>query len=273
MKTRRIFTVVATVAALGLTGPRATAHLEVDASFQINSTAEFYEPLATHGSWVVVGSYGRCWRPVGVAIEWRPYCYGNWVWTDAGWSWASDEPWGRACYHYGRWAHDSEFGWIWVPGIEWAPAWVSWREGGGYVGWAPLPPAVGFSGGVIVAECVRVEPSLSVYVQSGWFLEPVRPRTVIVNNTTIINKTVNITNVRQENKTFNNLGARRVVINEGPRVDTVAKAASRRVNTASIADVVRQAPPPAAPRERHAVPDKVEPPGQLKREAVSPQRE
>ncbi|HEX4138962.1 MAG TPA: DUF6600 domain-containing protein, partial [Candidatus Methylacidiphilales bacterium] len=29
---------------------------------------------------------------------------------------------------------------VWVPGYTWAPAWVSWRYGDGYVGWAPLPP-------------------------------------------------------------------------------------------------------------------------------------
>ena len=31
-------------------------------------------------------------------------------------------------------------GWVWVPGYTWAPAWVSWRYGDGYAGWAPLPP-------------------------------------------------------------------------------------------------------------------------------------
>ena len=27
-----------------------------------------------------------------------------------------------------------------MPGYTWAPAWVSWRYGDGYCGWAPLPP-------------------------------------------------------------------------------------------------------------------------------------
>jgi hypothetical protein len=31
-------------------------------------------------------------------------------------------------------------GWCWIPGTLWGPAWVSWRWGGGYVGWSPLPP-------------------------------------------------------------------------------------------------------------------------------------
>lgn len=35
---------------------------------------------------------------------------------------------------------DRHLGWIWVRGEEWAPAWVDWRRGSDYVGWAPLPP-------------------------------------------------------------------------------------------------------------------------------------
>src|SRR5579859_2268086 len=80
----------------GLFGFNARADLEVNASVQIHAKAEFEAPLAAHGMWVSVGSYGRCWRPVGVAVEWRPYCSGEWVWTDCGWYWSSDEPWAWA---------------------------------------------------------------------------------------------------------------------------------------------------------------------------------
>ncbi len=64
------------------------------------------------------------------------------VYTDDGWTWVADpsEPWGWATYHYGRWTNLDGIGWVWVPGYTWAPAWVSWRYGGGYCGWAPLPP-------------------------------------------------------------------------------------------------------------------------------------
>jgi hypothetical protein len=102
----------------------------------------FRSPLQPYGDWVVVGSYGQVWRP-RVATGWRPYYYGRWEWTNEGWLWASDEPWGWAAYHYGRWAYDPYYGWVWVPGNEWAPAWVSWRVSGDVVGWAPLAP--GFS--------------------------------------------------------------------------------------------------------------------------------
>ncbi len=102
----------------------------------------FQAPLQPYGDWVVVGSYGRVWRP-RVAAGWRPYYYGRWEWTNEGWFWVSDEPWGWAAYHYGRWAYDPYYGWLWVPGYEWAPAWVSWRASGDAIGWAPLAP--GFS--------------------------------------------------------------------------------------------------------------------------------
>ena len=102
----------------------------------------FEQPLAPYGEWIVIAPYGRVWRPLGVSPGWRPYLYGQWVWTDEGWFWASDEPWGWATYHYGRWLLDPALGWIWVPAYEWAPAWVVWRSGGGYVGWAPLLPGI-----------------------------------------------------------------------------------------------------------------------------------
>ena len=132
----RIFILAAGLAgSLGLGLFRAKADLEVSAGVSIHSPAEFYEPLATHGTWVEEGSYGRCWRPVGVAVGWRPYCDGHWEWTDCGWYWVSDEPWAWACYHYGTWYFDPNLGWVWVPGVEWAPAWVNWRIGGDYIGW------------------------------------------------------------------------------------------------------------------------------------------
>jgi hypothetical protein len=107
------------------------------------SFATFQEGLAPYGEWVTVGPYGRVWRPLRVAAGWRPYYYGRWEWTDEGWLWVSDEPWGWAAYHYGRWAYDGSYGWIWIPGYQWAPAWVTWRYSPEYIGWAPLGP--GFS--------------------------------------------------------------------------------------------------------------------------------
>jgi hypothetical protein len=54
--------------------------------------------------------------------------------------WVSDEPFGWATYHYGRWGFHWTVGWYWVPDTVWAPAWVTWRTSGDYVVWAPMPP-------------------------------------------------------------------------------------------------------------------------------------
>ena len=35
---------------------------------------------------------------------------------------------------------------MWVPGTEWGPAWVAWREGEDAIGWMPLPPEAEFYG-------------------------------------------------------------------------------------------------------------------------------
>jgi hypothetical protein len=100
----------------------------------------FHDRLAEYGIWSESKTYGTVWMPKRVPHGWRPYANGRWIYTDVEWTWASDDPWGWATDHYGRWAYDPASGWIWVPGDVWAPAWVAWRWGGGYVGWAPLPP-------------------------------------------------------------------------------------------------------------------------------------
>jgi uncharacterized protein DUF6600 len=102
----------------------------------------FYDRLQSDGQWFNDPTYGSIWQPNVASSNqsWRPYTDGRWVYTDRGWTWVSNENFGWATYHYGRWARLSERGWVWVPGSTWAPAWVSWRESDDYVGWAPLPP-------------------------------------------------------------------------------------------------------------------------------------
>lgn len=175
-------------------------------SVEIRAVSNFYEPLAPQGEWVVIGSYGRCWRPAHVASDWRPYCNGNWQRTEAGWYWVSDEPWAWATYHYGRWDFSDEYGWYWVPQTEWAPAWVSWHEGGGYIGWVPLQPI-----GVRV-----VRPQAYIFVEERHFMEPVRSTTTIAYNTTIINKTV---------------------INEAPAPVTIERASGRKVQVVPVQEL------------------------------------
>jgi hypothetical protein len=113
--------------------------------------AFFQSQLAPYGAWVDIAPYGLCWRPAEAQriADWRPYCnMGHWEYTDAGWFWHSDYPWGEIAFHYGRWARDPGFGWVWVPGYNWGPAWVCWRQSEGFFGWAPLPPFARFEVGV-----------------------------------------------------------------------------------------------------------------------------
>jgi hypothetical protein len=108
----------------------------------------FYDQLSPYGRWIEYGSYGWVWTPYDVSVGWRPYTVGHWAYTEWGWTWVSDEPWGWAAYHYGRWAFDADYGWLWIPGEVWAPAWVAWRYGDDWVGWAPLPPRADWQVGV-----------------------------------------------------------------------------------------------------------------------------
>lgn len=115
----------------------ASAQEEIDFQY-------FYDELAPYGQWTEVEGYGYCWQPDIRDSDWQPYSFGHWASTDDGWLWVSDdsEPWGWIVYHYGRWINFEDRGWFWVPGYTWAPAWVTWRSGDEYCGWAPLPPAI-----------------------------------------------------------------------------------------------------------------------------------
>jgi hypothetical protein len=132
---------------MGLGGfPQAARATEVGPVIDIGF---FYDRLAPYGDWAERAPYGWVWYPRHVSMDWRPYTVGHWVYTDDyGWLWDSDEPWGWACFHYGRWGWESNLGWFWVPGSYWAPAWVVWRTGPDFIGWCPLPPAVGWQASV-----------------------------------------------------------------------------------------------------------------------------
>src|SRR5680860_1718786 len=163
----------------------------------------FYDRLSPHGSWTwTQGQY--VWVPTGVDAGWRPYTRGRWVYTDHGWTWASDEPFGWATYHYGRWGFSNRIGWFWVPGNRWGTAWVSWRQSDDYLAWAPLPPAydrglnVNVSFGNIPGYYWSVVPSLYFlsddlprhYVRDRARWRSAYDHTRPIGHTTIVNKTV-----------------------------------------------------------------------------------
>jgi len=201
----------------------------------------FYDNLAPYGSWVMVGGYGRCWRPTVCVYNsgWQPYCdNGHWVYTDCGWYWASSYAWG-ATFHYGRWFRDASFDWCWYPDTVWAPSWVTWRYSNNYCGWAPLPPHTAYQAGVgIVYNGGNVSVGFSfglgascfTFVPTAYFCNP-HPRnycvapaqvTQVYNNTTVIN-----------NYNINN----RTIVNHGIAVENIATASHSTIHPVPVHQV------------------------------------
>jgi len=182
-----------------------------------------------------VEGYGGCWHPTKVDCDWAPYTDGSWAYTNAGWTWASYEDFGLVVYHYGRWMQVQGQGWCWVPGYEWAPAWVSWRSNADAIGWAPLPPEARWQG----------EIGISVWVDTAYDIGPgsynfchIRDfgapllRGVMINreeNFTLISTTTNITNI-----TYNNFGGNRVVFNGGPSFTAVSAVVTHPIPTLTL---------------------------------------
>jgi hypothetical protein len=161
-----------------------------------------YEDLDDNGDWHPDAGYGNVWYP-HVSPGWAPYREGHWAWIDPwGWTWVDDESWGYAPFHYGRWL-SIRGRWGWVPGPPevrpvYAPALVVFVGGGGggfggNVGWFPLGPR---------------EVYVPSYPVSRGYVNRVNVSNTTVNvttvtnvyNTTIINKTTNITNVTYANR-------------------------------------------------------------------------
>ncbi|HUL77569.1 MAG TPA: DUF6600 domain-containing protein [Vicinamibacteria bacterium] len=167
------------------------------------SVSFFHDALSPHGDWIQSERFGLVWAPRHVAHDWRPYFYGQWVYTDDDWTWVSDDDWGWATDHYGRWYFDPAAGWLWVPGDEWAPAWVAWRSGGGYVGWAPLPPG---EDAFHVNVSLVIDPFSFSFVELGSLCEPHVYRRVVpvARNVTFVRLTENVTHyARVENRIVN----------------------------------------------------------------------
>jgi probable HAF family extracellular repeat protein len=192
----------------------------------------FYTKLSSdEGNWVEAGNYGYCFRP-RVSGDWRPYRDGHWVWTDRGWYWQSNEHFGWATYHYGRWVNIGGTGWCWVPGHQWAPAWVSWRESDEHVGWAPLPPEADVSVHVGISSWsdsyYDVGPSAYSFISYSHWSEPSYGRYIEPpdRNVQIISQTKNVTNIVTNNTVINNYG---------PQVQTVAAKTNQNIQPVKLA--------------------------------------
>ncbi len=202
----------------------AQMHASVNVSF-------FYDSLAPYGQWMSYPSYGYVWRPTHISTGWRPYMNGRWLYTDAGWAFDSYEPFGWATFHYGRWTYDPYYGWIWVPGTQWSPAWVDFQIGDGWVGWAPLPPGVSVyasfgSGGYRS----RIDPRGYCFVEDRRFLDTRVDRYVAPwdRNSTYLRSSRGATR-------FTAYGD--AVVNRGLPVDRIERSLRRAVPRVPIVDV------------------------------------
>jgi hypothetical protein len=202
----------------------------------------FYSDLSPYGSWVQLDGVGWCWQPRVVVVNhgWQPYCDGgHWVWTDAGWFWASDYSWGWAPFHYGRWYLHDRCGWVWLPDRTWGPAWVTWRVAGDQCGWAPLPPHAVFDarlGWAFNGVHVGVNFDFGLHANHFTFVAlhdfnaydlghrrlPPTQVTQVYNHTTIVN-----------NYVVNN----NVVVNQGVKVENIAAATHSQIHKVTIRDV------------------------------------
>jgi len=149
--------------------------------------------------------------------------------TDYGWTWLSDYEWGWAPFHYGRWDYDNNYGWFWFPGDEWAPAWVTWRRGDGYYGWAPMRPD-DFTG---MGSRDRYYDDMHrwVFIRQRDFGKPNGDRYYVSNrrNEEIFRTTSVIGNTRTDNQ-------RRNVYEAGPDPSEVERTTGRRVNRVAVMD-------------------------------------
>jgi hypothetical protein len=98
-----------------------------------------WSDLDANGTWYDVPGHGKIWQPDMAAqtddqspetggdqggdagqadagqAGFDPYGYGSWVWTPAGYSWASGYGWGWLPYRCGQWSWFDGFGWAWTP--------------------------------------------------------------------------------------------------------------------------------------------------------------
>lgn len=189
----------------------------------------FYDELSPYGYWIDNPEFGYVWVPNEGPDFYPYYSAGHWVYTLYGWTWVSDYRWGWATFHYGRWNFDNYFGWYWVPDNEWGPAWVSWRSGNGYYGWAPLGPNISIN--VSFGRDYHVPHNHWVFVRDrdfgrsnihNYYVNRSRNSTIITNTTVI-----NYTNVDNE---------RHTTYVTGPRREEVQRSNGRPINTVNITE-------------------------------------
>ena len=174
---------------------------------EIRAESDFYEPLTPYGRWEVVGSYGRCWIPGRVeAVGALTVTATGSAPTRAGTGSAMSRGVGPPI--------------TMVAGISALNlAGIGCRRRNG-----PRPGSPGTAVAATLAGRrytrlgVRViSPRAYVFVEERRFMEPVRPSTVVVNNTTS--------------------SSTRTVINEAPATAVIEKASGRKVQAVPVQEL------------------------------------
>ncbi len=191
------------------------------------SIQTFYDELEPYGQWIDDPELGYVWAP-DAGPDFKPYATnGHWAATEFGNTWVSDYDWGWAAFHYGRWRFANDYGWEWIPGTEWGPAWVNWRTGGDYYGWAPLGPGINidlsFGANYYEPDNYWIfAPRRYVYEPNIYrYYLPANRNINIIHNTTIINNV------------YSNNNCRYIA---GPRPDDVRRYTNAPVNIYNIND-------------------------------------
>jgi len=195
---------------------------------QAQDAIDFRVALEGYGQWVQHPRWGEVWIPEQVPPDWQPYRLGHWAYTEEwGWYWDSEEDFGWVTYHYGRWVFDRGLGWIWIPGRDWGPAWVDWRQGDDFVGWAPLPPDE-------YLDEDYESPDIYLFVRAGDLLAPrvyvvflpPQERFTYYNRSFLVNRSVRLG------------GGAHIAVNPGVPPAFIARASGRPFRPVSIAPVV-----------------------------------
>jgi DNA segregation ATPase FtsK/SpoIIIE-like protein len=187
------------------------------------SLQSFYDELSPYGAWTQDSEYGYVWRPDVGQDDFRPYyTNGRWAMTEYGNTWVSDYDWGWAPFHYGRWVLNRYQQWIWLPDTVWGPAWVSWRSGGGYYGWAPLGPGININ--INIGGGYNPPNNWWVFIPQRSIYDNRYPR-YSGRNVTIINQTTIINNTYRRNRNTYYMG---------PRADEIRRVTNRDVKVYNV---------------------------------------
>lgn len=228
-----------------------------------------YEDLDDYGGWRSVPEYGTVWFPHTTVVGWAPYRYGHWVWISPwGWTWVDDEPWGFAPFHYGRWVVVGGV-WGWVPVAPrprvvtavyvrpvYAPALVAWVGGAHWgvgvgIGGGPAAGVAWFPLGPRDVYCPSYHVSQRYVERVNISNTRIINRTYVTNvyNTVYVNKTVNVTNIRYENRDVRGAvtaTSRTVFTSAQPVSRNVIRVNEREITSAPVAPMT----PAVVPQQR-----------------------